>query len=128
MRPSARNDLSPLLQIERLPIDSLTAAPHRLRRGEAGQIAKIASSIRRFGLCAPILISKDRAIVHGRAVWEAARQRGVDEISCLVVDQACTPHSSDSRRGCKVQPLMLQASDTASYEVQNGSRRILRGG
>ena len=84
--PSARNDLSPRLLIERLPIDSLTPARRRLRRGEAGQIAKITSSIRRFGLCAPILISKDRAIVHGHAVWEAARQLGIDEISCLVVD------------------------------------------
>jgi DNA modification methylase len=81
-----RNDLSPLLKIDRLPIDSVRPATRRVRRAEAGQIAKIMSSIRKFGLCAPILISRERAIVHGHLVWEAARQLGIEEVSCLVVE------------------------------------------
>jgi DNA modification methylase len=84
--PSVRNDLSPLLKIERIPIDRLKPAPRRVRRSQPKQLAKIMSSIRRFGLCAPILISRDRVIIHGHAVWEAARQLGIEEISCVVVD------------------------------------------
>jgi len=84
--PGPRNDLSPHLKVERRPIGSLNPAGRRVRRAEARQIAKVVSSIRRFGLCAPILISKDRMIVHGHVVWEAARQLGIEEVSCLVVD------------------------------------------
>lgn len=84
--PGPRNDLSPHLRMERLPTDCLKPAARRMRRAEAGQVARITSSIRRFGLCAPILISADRTIVHGHLVWEAARQLGVAEVSCLVVD------------------------------------------
>jgi hypothetical protein len=84
--PHGRNDLSPTLRIERLPTDSLKPAARRVRRAEAGQVAKIMSSIRKFGLCAPILIAANRTIVHGHLVWEAARQLGIEELSCLVVD------------------------------------------
>ena len=51
-----------------------------------GQLTKIMSSIRRFGVSVPIVITKDRVIVHGHGVWEAARQLGIDEMSCVVVD------------------------------------------
>jgi DNA modification methylase len=84
--PPPRNDLSPLLKIERLPIDGVKPAARRVRRAEAGQIAKIMSSVSKFGLCAPILISSEHVIVHGHLVWEAARQLGIAEVSCLVVD------------------------------------------
>jgi DNA modification methylase len=84
--PARRNDLAPHLKIERVPIDSLKSASRRVRRTDAAQVERVIASIRQFGLCAPLLISGDRRIVHGHVVWEAARQLGISEISCVVVD------------------------------------------
>ncbi len=84
--PAARNDLSPDLQIERVAIGSLKPAPRRVRRADPAQTARVMTSIRKFGLCDPLLITKDREIVDGHAIWEAARQLGIAEVSCVVVD------------------------------------------
>jgi DNA modification methylase len=84
--PVRRNDLAPALKVERMPIDALKPATRRVRRADAAQVERVIASIRQFGICAPVLISSERQIVHGHAVWEAARQLGISEISCALVD------------------------------------------
>ncbi len=84
--PVRRNDLSPELKIERVPIDSLKPANRRVRRANAAQVERIIASIRRFGVCAPVLTSREGRIVHGHDVWEAARRLGLSEISRVVID------------------------------------------
>ena len=111
--PPSRNDLSPDLNIVRVAINELKPAGRRLRRADAAQISRITSSIRRFGVCAPILISADRTIVHGHLVWEAARQLGVAEVSCLVVNHL----NQTERRMLSIALNRLGETGTWDYEA-----------
>ena len=84
--PNRRNDLLPRLAVSYVPTDELRQAPRRVRRAEAPQVARILASIEKFGVCQPILISKDRTIVHGHGVLEAARAAGLTEIPVIFVE------------------------------------------
>jgi DNA modification methylase len=84
--PKRRNDLLPRLAVSYVPIDELRQAQRRVRRAHAEQIARIRASIEKFGVCQPILISKDRTIVHGHGVLEAARAAGLTEIPVIFVE------------------------------------------
>jgi ParB-like chromosome segregation protein Spo0J len=84
--PKRRNDLLPALAVSYVPIEELRQAPRRVRRAESAQVARIRVSIEKFGVCQPILISKDRTIVHGHGVVEAARAAGLTEIPVIFVD------------------------------------------
>jgi DNA modification methylase len=81
-----RNDLLPRLAVSYVPIDELRRAPRRVRRAEAPQVARIRASIEKFGVCQPILIGKDRTIVHGHGVLDAALALGLTEIPVIFVD------------------------------------------
>jgi len=78
-----RNDLLPKLAVS---YDEPRRAPRRVRRAEAPQVARIRASIEKFGVCQPVLISKDRTIVHGHGVVEAARATGLTEIPVIFVE------------------------------------------
>ena len=84
--PKRRNDLLPSLAVSYVPIEELRQAPRRVRRAHAAQVARIRVSIEKFGVCQPILISKDRTIVHGHGVLEAARAAGLTEIPVIFVE------------------------------------------
>ena len=81
-----RNDLAPRLRLETRAIESLRPASRSVRCRDAKQSAKLAASLERFGLCRPILIDTDGAIVEGHGLWEAARAQGVSEVFCIVID------------------------------------------
>ena len=81
-----RNDLLPKLAVSYVPIDEPRQAPRRVRRAHAEQVARIRASIEKFGVCQPVLISKDRTIVHGHGVVEAARATGLTEIPVIFVE------------------------------------------
>ena len=84
--PKRRNDLLPQLTVSYVTIDELRPAPRRVRRGEAAQVARIRSSIEKFGVCQPILVGKDRTIVHGHGVVEAVRAAGLKQIPVIFVE------------------------------------------
>ena len=84
--PKRRNDLLPQLTVSYVPIDELRQAPRRVRRAEAAQVARIRASIEKFGVCQPILVGKDRTIVHGHGVVEAARAAGLKQIPVISVE------------------------------------------
>jgi hypothetical protein len=84
--PKRRNDLLPKLAVSYVPIDELRQAPRRVRRAHAEQVARIRASIEKFGVCQPVLIAKDRTIVHGHGVVEAARAAGLTEIPVIFVE------------------------------------------
>lgn len=69
-----------------MPIDALRRAPRQVRRAHAAQVARIRVSIEKFGVCQPVLISKDRTIVHGHGVVEAARAAGLTQIPVIFVE------------------------------------------
>lgn len=84
--PPPRNDLSPQLNLQRVAISTLKPATRRVRRANAAQIARIKSSLCNFGVSAPVLVSAEGQIVHGHLVVQAARELGVEEISCVSMD------------------------------------------
>jgi DNA modification methylase len=81
-----RNDLAPRLHFVVMPIERLKPAARQIRRRDATQNARIAASIDRFGICRPVLISADGRIIEGHGIWEAAKQRGIPELQCIVID------------------------------------------
>jgi ParB-like chromosome segregation protein Spo0J len=84
--PKRRNDLLPTLAVSYVPIEELRQAPRRVRRAHAEQVARIRASIEKFGVCQPVLISKDRTIVHGHGVVEATRATGLTKIPVIFVE------------------------------------------
>jgi DNA modification methylase len=81
-----RNDLAPRLKFVMTPTDRLKPASRQVRRRDATQKARVRASIERFGVCRPILVSADHTIVEGHGVWEVAKELGIAEIPCIVVD------------------------------------------
>ena len=84
--PKRRNDLTPTLELLRLPTQVLKPASRQVRRREAAQSARIDASLGKFGICRPILITADRTIVEGHGVWEAAKRLEIAEVPCIVID------------------------------------------
>jgi DNA modification methylase len=84
--PTRRNDLLPQLNIVYAAIDQIQPAVRRVRRKDAAQTARVLSSIRKFGIVAPILVDQDFRIVHGHAVYEAAREAGLTRIPVIRID------------------------------------------
>ena len=84
--PKRRNDLLPKLAVSYVPIEELRQAPRRVRRAHAEQVARIRASIEKFGVCQPVLINKDRTIIHGHGVVEAARAAGLTQIPVIFVE------------------------------------------
>ena len=82
----AARRLAPSLHHEMAPTESLKPARQQVRRRDARQKAQLQSSVDRFGICRPILISPDRTIIEGHGVWEVAKARGIAHVPCVVVD------------------------------------------
>jgi hypothetical protein len=81
-----RNDLQPEFRTIAKPTDALKAAPHRTRQTSPEQLERVITSIRRFGICLPILIDRDDQIVQGHVVWQAARKLGFETLPCIVAE------------------------------------------
>jgi len=50
------------------------------------QIAQVVASIKEFGFTNPILIDGDNGVIAGHCRVEAAKQLGLDEVPCIVLD------------------------------------------
>ena len=83
--PARRNDLLPRLQITFTAIDRIRPAARRVRKKEAAQTARVLSSIKKFGIVAPILVDEQFRIVHGHAVYDAALAAGLHEIPIICI-------------------------------------------
>lgn len=79
------------------PVDQLRPPARTARTHSAEQIAKLRRSIRRFGFCAPILITADDEIVVGWARWEAARAEGIARVPTFLLDHL-TPAQVEAYR------------------------------
>lgn len=84
--PLGRNDLLPPLNIVYAAITQIQPAVRRVRRKDATQTARVLSSIRKFGIVAPILVDQDFRIVHGHVVYAAAREAGLAKIPVIRID------------------------------------------
>jgi hypothetical protein len=71
-----RNNLSPELEFENRPTESLRSAKRRTRKSSAKHNAEVRASIERLGFCVPILITSEGVIIDGHAAWEVAKELG----------------------------------------------------
>jgi ParB-like chromosome segregation protein Spo0J len=81
-----RNDLAPQLNLVVLRTERLSPASRPVRRRDQTQNARIRESVKRLGICRPILVNGDFAIVEGHGIWEAAKDLVVAEVPCIVID------------------------------------------
>ncbi len=56
-----------------------------MRRISKVQATRLERSLARFGICAPILVDADGRIVHGNAVWEAAKRLGIETVPIVAI-------------------------------------------
>ncbi len=89
--PSCRNDLLPRLHVEYLSIEKLSPARRRVRRDDAAQLARIEASIRKNGVCRPVLVDRGYRIVDGHGVVEAARRIGLEQVPVIVIGHLSEP-------------------------------------
>jgi ParB-like chromosome segregation protein Spo0J len=79
LRASSQNEAE-TLDATILGLAALNADQLRLQwRNHLGgtQKARIRDSIKRLGICRPILVNSDFTIVEGHGVWEAAKELGI---------------------------------------------------
>jgi hypothetical protein len=81
-----RNDLAPQLNLVVVPTERLNSASRPVRRRDQTQNARIRESVKRLGICRPILVNGDFTIVEGHGIWEAAKELGIAEVPCIVID------------------------------------------
>lgn len=83
---TARNDPSPHLRSERWPLSKLKGAKRRSRRTSPAQLERVVRSVSRLGFLKPVLIDSQGTIIDGHILVEAARQMGLDDIACSIID------------------------------------------
>ena len=71
------------MQIERLPIDTLTPYSGNARTHSAKQVKQIAQSIERFGFNNPILVDDDGQVIAGHGRLAAARLLNRQTVPCV---------------------------------------------
>ena len=107
-----RNDLAPTIHIEYLPTASLRPATRRVRRSETAQVARIERSVKQFGVCIPVLIDRNRQIIHGHVVWQAAVRLGVEEIPTVKIDHL----SKSAQRALAIA--LNRTAETGSWDIE----------
>lgn len=98
--PTPRNDLLPKLEVIYTPVDRIRPANRRVRRKEAAQTARVKASVHKFGIVAPILVDESFRIVHGHAVYDAAREAELSEVPVI-----CITHLSSAE--CRLLSVAL---------------------
>lgn len=66
-------------------VDELIEYEGNARRNDAG-VAKVAESIKEFGFLQPISIDANNVIIAGHTRLKAAKQLGLEEVPCVVLD------------------------------------------
>ncbi|MFD1403734.1 site-specific DNA-methyltransferase [Robinsoniella peoriensis] len=73
-------------QMELVSIDKLIPYVNNARTHSAEQINKLRSSLREFGFVNPVIVDKDYGIIAGHGRVLAAKEEGIDEVPCVLVD------------------------------------------
>jgi DNA modification methylase len=85
LRPP-RNDVLPLFEVCRLPLEDIRSAARKVRRSDAAHVREVAATISALGFCVPILIGKNNRVIDGEARLEAAKLMGLGHAPCLRID------------------------------------------
>lgn len=73
-------------QMEMVSIDKLIPYVNNARTHSAEQVNKLRSSLREFGFVNPVIVDKDYGIIAGHGRVLAAKEEGIDEVPCVLVD------------------------------------------
>jgi DNA modification methylase len=73
-------------ELKLIPIDELIPYANNARTHSKEQINKIRSSLREFGFVNPVLIDKDKNIIAGHGRITAAKEEGIKEVPCVLVE------------------------------------------
>lgn len=73
-------------KLELIGIDELIPYANNARTHSKEQIIKLRSSLREFGFVNPVLIDKDKTIIAGHGRVMAAKEEGIKEIPCVLVE------------------------------------------
>lgn len=73
-------------QMEMISIDKLIPYVNNARTHSAEQVNKLRSSLREFGFVNPVIVDKDYGIIAGHGRVLAAKEEGIDEVPCVLVD------------------------------------------
>jgi DNA modification methylase len=73
-------------ELKLISIDELIPYANNARTHNKEQINKIRSSLREFGFVNPVLIDKDKNIIAGHGRVTAAKEEGIKEVPCVLVE------------------------------------------
>lgn len=73
-------------EMKLIPIDELIPYVNNARTHSPEQINKLRASLREFGFINPVIIDKDKNIIAGHGRVMAAREEGIQEVPCVLVD------------------------------------------
>ena len=73
-------------QMSLVPVSKLVPYINNARTHSPEQITKLRSSLREFGFINPVIIDKDYGIIAGHGRVMAAKEEGIDEVPCVLVD------------------------------------------
>ena len=73
-------------KMELVSIDKLIPYVNNARTHSAEQVNKLRSSLREFGFINPVIVDKDYGIIAGHGRVLAAKEEGIDEVPCVLVD------------------------------------------
>lgn len=73
-------------EMKLIPIDELIPYVNNARTHSPEQINKLRASLREFGFINPVIIDKDKNIIAGHGRVMAAREEGIREVPCVLVD------------------------------------------
>lgn len=73
-------------QMEMISTNKLIPYVNNARTHSAEQVNKLRSSLREFGFVNPVIVDKDYGIIAGHGRVLAAKEEGIDEVPCVLVD------------------------------------------
>lgn len=74
------------MKLEKRKVEDLIPYENNAKLHPRYQIEEIKESIKQFGFCDPIGISKDNIIIEGHGRWQALKELGIDECDVIVLD------------------------------------------
>lgn len=87
--PGKRNDLHRDLKFVDVPIEKIMVTEKRVRKPSNRQVSRVKRSIETFGVCRFPLLDQSFLMIDGYAIFEAARQLGLNSIRCIIL-RDCT--------------------------------------
>lgn len=73
-------------KMEMVPVSKLVPYVNNARTHSPEQITKLRSSLREFGFINPVIIDKDYGVIAGHGRLLAAKEEGIEEVPCVLVD------------------------------------------